>query len=98
MRIRWTLRALSQLDDIQDHIAEDNPRAAFDVTAKIFDRVETELPVHPYIGRAGEHVPGTRELVISGTPFIVVYRVSEDDDTVQILRVRHGAQKWPPED
>ncbi len=98
MRIRWTLLALEQLEEIQDYIAEHDPGAAFDVTGKMIDRVEADLPLHPYLGRAGEHVPGTRELVIPGTPFIVVYRVREADDTVQVLRVRHGAQEWPPED
>jgi toxin ParE1/3/4 len=38
-------------------------------------------------------VPGTRELVVTGTPFIVVYRV--EAATVVILRVLHGAQRWP---
>lgn len=35
----------------------------------------------------------TRELVITGTPFLIVYRVA--DGLVEILRVVHGAQKWP---
>jgi toxin ParE1/3/4 len=43
-------------------------------------------------GRAGR-VPGTRELVIAGTPFIIPYRVAEN--TIQILRVLHGKRKWP---
>ena len=43
-------------------------------------------------GRIGRW-EGTRELVISRTPYIVSYRVM--DDTVEILRVFHGAQEWP---
>jgi toxin ParE1/3/4 len=31
---------------------------------------------------------------VSGTPYIVVYLVS---DGVEFIRVLHGAQQWPPE-
>ena len=47
---------------------------------------------HPLIGRSG-HRPGTRELVVSGTPFLVVYRF--ESDVITILRLFHGAQDWP---
>lgn len=94
MRVRWTLAALSQLDAIQDYIAEDNPLAAFETVEKILDQVDLQLPAHPYSGRPGEHFPDTRELVISDAPYIVVYRVR--DEVIEILRVRHGAQQWPP--
>lgn len=50
------------------------------------------LTTHPEAGRPGR-VTGTRELVVSGTPFIAVYRV--DRDGVAIIRVLHGAQQWP---
>ena len=50
------------------------------------------LAEQPHQGRAGR-VPGTRELVITDTPYIIPYRVVED--TVQILRVLHGKRKWP---
>jgi toxin ParE1/3/4 len=50
------------------------------------------LSDQPDAGRAGR-VHGTRELVIADTPFILPYRVVEN--TVQILRVLHGARKWP---
>ena len=96
MRVRWTRLALSQLDAIQDHVAQDNPVAAFELTTAIFVRVETDLLVHPHMGRVGEHFPDTRELIISEAPYIVVYRVREDEGAVEILRVRHAAQQWPP--
>jgi toxin ParE1/3/4 len=50
------------------------------------------LPDNPEMGRPGR-VPGTRELVIPSTPFIVPYRL--DGNTIQILRVFHGARRWP---
>ncbi len=85
-----------QLENIEDYIAEDDPIAAYEVVTKIFDRVEIDLPTNPSLGRAGKHVPDTRELVIPDTPYIVVYRIQ--DDVIEIHRVRHGAQLWPPVD
>ena len=91
MRVRWLKRALKNLDEEAEYIARDNPQAA----ARIVDRIATSvdrLATHPASGRPGR-VPGTRELVISGTPYIVPYRVS--DETLEILRVFHAARKWP---
>ena len=47
---------------------------------------------HPYIGRSGR-VPGTRELILTKTPFIIPYQVTKD--MLVILRVYHMARKWP---
>lgn len=44
------------------------------------------------MGRPGR-VDGTRELVISHTPYIAAYRIA--GDTVHIPHVLHGAQEWP---
>ncbi len=50
------------------------------------------LVKHPAMGRPGR-VPFTRELIIANTPFVVVYRIRTD---VEVIRVLHGAQSWPP--
>jgi toxin ParE1/3/4 len=50
------------------------------------------LPENPQIGRPGR-VPGTRELIIPKTPFIVPYRLQ--GNAIQILRIYHGARRWP---
>jgi toxin ParE1/3/4 len=47
---------------------------------------------HPEIGRVGR-IPGTRELVIPGLPYIVPYRVKSA--AIQILGVLHTSQEWP---
>ena len=54
----------------------------------------SRLADFPESARPGR-VPGTRELVVPATPFIVVYRI--EATCVVILRVLHGAQKWPPD-
>jgi toxin ParE1/3/4 len=43
-------------------------------------------------GRAGG-VPGTRELVISNTPFIAASAIEKA--RIVILAICHGAQQWP---
>lgn len=76
---------------IAEYIAQDNPAAAHAVREAILRQVG-RLAEHPRIGRPGR-IEGTRELVISGTPYIVAYRVAGQN--VTILRVLHGAQQWP---
>ena len=49
---------------------------------------------NPALGHPGR-LPGTRELVVSGTPYIVPYRVSGRPERVEILRVFHAARRLP---
>jgi addiction module RelE/StbE family toxin len=94
MRLRYTRRANRHLDAIAEYIAERNPGAA----RRVGDRIrETILLLRdlPYIGREGL-LAGTRELVVPGLPYIVVYRVeAADRETVVVLGVYHGAQLRP---
>lgn len=91
-RLRLVRRAsyAQDLDRIVDHIAKDNPPAALRMWDEIENQVE-RLRDFPRSGRAGR-MPETRELVVAGTPFIVIYMVGDD---VDLIRVLHGAQKWP---
>ena len=60
--------------------------------AHIIHNIEQLLPNTPQMGCPGR-VPGTRELVIPKTPFVVPYRLQRN--VIQILRVYHGARRWP---
>jgi toxin ParE1/3/4 len=91
VRVRWLRRALRNLDQEADYIARDDPQAAAQFVERIAASVDL-LATHLALGRPGR-VPGTRELIVTGTPYIVPYRVR--DDTVEILRVFHGARRWP---
>jgi toxin ParE1/3/4 len=84
---------LANVDAEVDYIARDNPAAADRVLTRI-EQAVAHLAEHPASGRAGR-VPGTRELVVSGTPYIIPYRVRKD--SVEILRVFHAARRWPAE-
>jgi addiction module RelE/StbE family toxin len=91
MRIKWLRTALINLGDEADYIAQENPRAAQEFVSQLMGSIE-QLSELPNMGRAGR-VFGTRELVISGYPYIVPYRVK--NEMVEILRVLHTARQWP---
>jgi toxin ParE1/3/4 len=61
------------------------------IDERIIDQIQL-LTQFPQLGRLGR-VTGTRELVISETPFVVAYRIGAD--AVRVLRILHGAQRWP---
>ena len=92
MKIAWSPEAIEDLVSLRAYIAEDNPAAARRTVQHIVESIEQLLPDNPRIGRAGR-VPGTRELVIPRTPYIVPYRLQRT--TIQILRVYHAARRWP---
>lgn len=92
--IRWLRQAITTKRAQIDHIANEDPRAAEQQDQRILDAV-ANLAEHPRIGREGRE-SGTRELVVTRTPFVVVYQVDEHTKSVSILRVLHGAQQWPP--
>jgi len=85
----WSPEAIADLMALRAHIEQDNPAAAQRVALHIIHNIETLLPNSPAMGRPGR-VPGTRELVIARTPFIVPYRLI--GNTIQILRIFHGAR------
>lgn len=91
MRVRWLRKALTNLDTEAQYIARDSPAAAIRTVNKITQAVD-RLSQYPSMGRPGR-VPGTRELVVPGTPYIVPHRVR--DDTVEVLRIFHASRKWP---
>ena len=91
MRVKWLRTALKNLDDEAEYISRDSPTAAARVVTEIVKAVEP-LTRYPALGRPGR-IAGTRELVVSGTPYIIPYRVR--GDAVEVLRVFHGARKWP---
>jgi toxin ParE1/3/4 len=94
VRVEWHPLALADLADLAElvaYIANDNPGAAYRVHAEIQKQTEL-LAIHPEIGRPGR-IRGTRELVVIGTPYTAAYRFF--DDLLTVLRLLHGARRWP---
>jgi addiction module RelE/StbE family toxin len=90
-RIKWLDIAVDDLEEIAHYISQDNPEAARRIVKRLWTAVKS-LVDQPEIGRPGR-VHGTRELVVSNTPFVVPYRVVGSE--IEILRVLHGAREWP---
>ncbi len=87
MKIRWLRSALETRYAQLDYIARDNPGAAARMDGLIERQIDA-LADHPLMGRAGR-IGDTRELVITRTPFVAVYRITTSH--IEILRILHGA-------
>ena len=92
MTIQWSPESIHDLIALRAHISEDDPAAAKRVALHILYCVEHLLSENKQLGHPGR-VPGTRELVIPKTPFVVPYRVR--DNALEVLRVYHHARRWP---
>lgn len=93
MEVRWLRKALKNLDDEAAYIAKDNPDAAREVVARIV-RAVTLLPGNPALGHPGR-LPGTRELIVPGTRYLIPYRVRPRLARIEILRVFHASRRLP---
>jgi toxin ParE1/3/4 len=90
-RVKWLRKALRNIQQIYDYIAETDAEAAAKVVLKIQTGV-AQLEQFPMLGYGGR-VQGTRELAIVNTSYFVVYRVQ--GNTVHILRVLHHSKQYP---
>ena len=93
VEIKWLKKALRNLNDQTEFIAKDDPIAARQVVQHIHNSVLL-LADNPGMGHAGR-VPGTHELVIPNTRYIIPYRVRPRLQRIEILRVLHTSRKLP---
>jgi len=91
VRLAWTEAAVADLRALEAFIREDDPGAARRQVQAVIAAAQN-LIRFPEAGRPGRR-PGTRELVVSRTAYIVAYRVRAD--SIELLRVLHGRQRWP---
>lgn len=89
--IEWLPLASTNRFEQLDYIAQDNPLAAITQDEQIENQVDM-LMQHPQMGRPGRK-KGTRELVISRTPFVIVYRVK--GTRIEVIRLLHSSQQYP---
>jgi toxin ParE1/3/4 len=91
MRIRWTPAAAADLQQINDYLKQHHPHCRQLTMRKLYD-TSRSLKDWPGRGRP-ESEEGTREIVFPPLPYVAVYRVKQQ--TVEVLRVYHGAQDRP---
>jgi toxin ParE1/3/4 len=94
MKLRFTPQARRHLEAIAEYIAERSPAAAVRVGQRLQAMIGL-LVEFPDMGHPGA-LAHTREMVVPGLPYIIVYRVEfGGEDTLVILGVYHGAQRRP---
>jgi toxin ParE1/3/4 len=91
MELRWTKEAAADLESIAVYLFEHTPDHAERLVRALYDAPATLLKF-PNRGRLGKK-EGTRELVMSLLPYIVIYTVR--GDAIYVVRILHGAQQWP---
>jgi len=92
MRLRWSEPAVNDFTGICDYLKQHaRPDLSRRIALAIHERIAL-LIKHPEFGRTGR-VPETRELVFAGLPYVAIYRIKPD--TIEILRILHGAQDYP---
>lgn len=92
MKIVWTRKASRHLRAAFEYWDREGSSASASLMLdRIFSAVEL-LERYPEAGRPGR-IPGTRELVIVPTPFLIAYRTRRG--AIEILALLHGARKWP---
>ena len=91
MQLRWTEEAVADLEHITDYFFQNAPGRAAELARRIYN-APAALLTFPYRGRVGKK-EGTRELVLSPLPYVVVYQIT--GEVIHIVRILHGARKWP---
>ncbi len=94
MHARLTQDAEADLDAILVYLEPRNPQGLQRILSAIFTTI-AQLENFPFLGRDGR-VDGTREIIVPRTPFIIVYSLA-DEYYIDIDRIFHGRQQYPPE-
>ena len=92
MIVRWAQPAADDLLHICDYTAERFGASQARRVADAIFETATSLQDMPNRGRKGRK-PNTREMLISGFPFAIIYRVGQE--AVEIARILHTSQQWP---
>jgi toxin ParE1/3/4 len=89
VNIRYTRRALTQIDQVLIYIEARSPQGAIHVRDRIAALVQL-LQEHPYAGRATS-LPNVRRLSVNPYPYLIDYRVTATE--IIIMRFRHAARR-----
>jgi len=93
MEIRWLRTALDNLDQEATFIAREDPEAARIVVRRVVQTVSL-LAGNPGLGRPGR-LPGTHEILVPRTRYLIPYRVRPRLQRIEILRVFHMSRRLP---
>lgn len=88
--VRYTPFAIEQFDAISDYLRSRSPQG-FEAVARALSQAVANIAEHPYLGHSGR-TPGVRIKPVAGRPYIIVYEVHDEADTIAILGIFHAAQ------
>lgn len=91
MQVKWLKWALRNLEQARNYVFQDNPTAAQELIIKI-QNAANQLQKYPFMGK-NSRVECTKELIISNSPYILIYRVKEE--SVEVLRILHTSKRYP---
>ena len=88
MRLRFTPRALAELDEVLAYIVERSPKGARRVQTRI--RVLSDLLLrHPYAGQRTS-LEGVRRITATPHPYLIYYEVTAEE--IIVVGVRHAVR------
>ncbi len=91
MKIKFTKQSIEDVNRIYEYISEQsNEKIALEVVHKIKNIIDN-LSLYNNLGRRIKK--DTRKLVIPGLPFIVIYKINSNTDTIYISTIFHTAKK-----
>ena len=95
MKVRYTVPARTDLDEIYGYVSQHNPVAAERIKRQIKADAEL-LGEFPFMARESD-IPGIRLRKVRRYPYLIFYSLRGNE--VQILHVRHGARlkPWEPD-
>jgi toxin ParE1/3/4 len=89
VRLRYTLRAAAELDEVLTYIGARSPQGAHRVQTRI-QVVINLLLQHPHAGQLTSK-GRLRRIIVSPYPYLIFYQSTEDE--IVIHGVRHGARR-----
>ena len=89
VNVRYTRRALVQIDKALTYVEERSPQGATHIRDRI-SKLIALLQEHPYSGRTTTR-PNIRRVFAQPYPYVMDYRVV--DDEIVILRFRHTSRR-----
>ena len=91
MRLRFSRRAIDDLNNIANYLRERNPQGARRVRTAILESLQA-LVLFPLIGRR-QTTEGVRKLVIRRYPYVAYYVTDEISGEIVILTIQHAARR-----
>jgi toxin ParE1/3/4 len=91
MKVRFTPRAIENINEVSDYLQIRNPAAAERVRSAIYEAIQN-LILFPRVGRH-QHIPGVRRVVTKKYSYLIYYAVDDTADEIAILNVKHPSRE-----